>query len=133
MALIIIGGAPWSGAQRGIELNEVGIAVRRFQVRYFPQINERLEDNVGEVIARAQSDKWSREITVEGEITAPGTGIMAFVLGTACVVANDVLDFGPTTPTPIPGKILMDEGTVTQERAGWRNVSVRLSSNPYLV
>jgi hypothetical protein len=128
--LLIVGNPPWTGAQRGVEKNETGIAIRRFQTRYYPQINERLEDNAGECIARAVSDRFSRDITVEGEITGPGTGIMAFTLGTACTVANDVNDYGGAATV---GRLLMDEGTITQERAGWRSVSCRLSSNPYLL
>jgi hypothetical protein len=129
MSLVVVGGVPWSSAQRGVELVEAGINVRRFQVRYFPQINERLPDNFGENIARAQSNKFSREVTVEGEVVGT-TGIMAFTLGAACTVANDIADYGGAGTV---GSLLMDEGTVTQERAGWRSVSTRLSSDPSLV
>ena len=92
-----------------------------------PEVNERLQDNAGETIARALSNKFSREITVEGEVTGPGTGVMAFTLATTCSLANDTNDYGDGT-----GRILLDEATVTQERAGWRSVNIRLSSNPQL-
>jgi hypothetical protein len=120
-ALIIYGN--WAG-QRGVELDETGISVRSFEVRYFPFVNEKLMSNVGEPRARAISDKFSREVTVAGEVTGT-TGIMAFTLGTQCTVANDVDDFGDGS-----GDLLLDEATVSQERANWRSVSAKLSSDP---
>ena len=129
--LLIIGSAPWTGAQRGVLSTETGIAARRFQVRYYPQVNERLEDNFGEIIARAISDKFSREITCEGEITGPGTGVLLFYCGSTVTFANVLNDFKDNAVNPV-GRILMDEATVTQERAGWKSVSIRASVNPYL-
>lgn len=123
-AIIIVGS--WA-AQRGVESDEVGINVREVTVVYHPFINERLMSNVGEPRARAISDKHSREVTVAGEVTG-ATGIMALTLGTACTIVNDVADFGATV-----GSLLLDEATVTQERAGWRSVSVRMSSDPYVI
>jgi len=124
--ILVVGNPPWTLAQRGVEFNEVGIAIRRFTVRYFPEINERLQNNAGESIARALSDKFSREVTYEGETTG-ATGVMAFGLASACSFANDVGDFGDGS-----GRLLLDECTVTQERAGWRSVNGRCSSNPQL-
>lgn len=124
--ILIAGNPPWTLAQRGIAYNEGGIAVRTFEVRYFPEVNERLQNNVGETIARAISDKYSREITVQGEITG-STGVMAFALAANCTFANNVADFGDGS-----GRILMDEATVSQERAGWKSLNGRYSSNPQL-
>lgn len=124
--ILIVGSAPWTLAQRGVEFNEVGLAIRRFSTRYFPEVNERLQNNAGETIARALSDKFSREVSWEGETTGT-TGLMAATLGTAMTFANDTNDFGDGS-----GKLLLDEATVTQERGGWRSVSGRASSNPQL-
>lgn len=114
-------------AQYGVEVPEVGISVRSFVVRYFPEIDVRIMDNVGETRGRVKSQKVSREVTIEGETTG-STGIMAFAFTTACVPANDVADFGDGT-----GTLLMDEAVVSQTRAEWRSVSIKLSSNPGLV
>jgi|SRR6516162_10964056 hypothetical protein len=124
--IIIVGNPPWTLAQRGVEVNEVGIAIRRFTVRYTPEINDRLQNNAGETIARAMSNDASREVTYEGETTG-ANGVMAFTFGSTCSFANDVADFGTGY-----GRLLLDEATVTQERAGWRSVSGRCSSNPLL-
>src|SRR5947207_8488950 len=116
--ILSAGGTPWSLAQRGVELNEtaLNINVRRFVVRYFPEVNEKLPDNFGETIARGISDKFSRDITFEGETL--GAAILA--LAVAISFANDVDDFGDGS-----GLILFDEGTVTQERGGWRSLNGR--------
>lgn len=115
-------------AQYGVELNETGISVRSVVVRYFAEIDVRIMDNVGETRGRVKSNKFSRDVTVEGEVLNPGTGVLAFTLTTACVIANDASDYGDGT-----GTLLLDEATVTQTRAEWRSVSVKLSSNPGLV
>src|SRR5581483_3920978 len=115
MGALQIVGSPTS-VQRGIELAESGIVVRRIQVRYFAEVNDRLEGITGEATVRAISQKFSREITCEGEVSG-AIGIMAFTLGSACAFANDVATFGDGT-----GKILLDEATETQERGGWRSV-----------
>lgn len=120
-ALIIYG--DWAG-QRGVELDETGISVRAVDVIYKPFVNERLLSNVGEPRARAISDKFSREVTVAGEVTGT-TGIMALTLGTQCTIVNDVDDFGSGE-----GDLLLDEATVNQERANWRSVTVKMSSDP---
>lgn len=115
--------------RRGVEVAETGIICRRFVVRYFPEVNDRLEGITGEAIVRAISAKFSRDITCEGEVVG-ATGIMAFVLATAISFANDVNTFD-TAGTA--GLIYLDEATETQERGGWRSVSVRASSNPLLI
>lgn len=115
-------------AQYGVELNETGISVRSVIVRYFAEIDVRIMDNVGETRGRVKSNKFSRDVTVEGEVLNPGTGVLAFTLTTACTIANDAADYGDGT-----GTLLLDEATTTQTRAEWRSVSVKLSSNPGLV
>ncbi len=120
--ILIVGGAPWDAAQRGVEVPESGFNVRRFDVRYFPEINERLPDNVGETIARGVSDDYSTDVTAEGETL----GAISYPLGSAISFANDTDELGGG------GQILMDECTISQERAGWRSVNIRASSNPQL-
>lgn len=122
MAILIVG--DWA-AQRGVEIDETGINVSNFDTLYKPFINERLPSNVGEPRARAVSDKFSREVTIQGEQLDPAAGLMLFTLGTACTVANDVDDFGDGS-----GTLLLDEVTVSQERAGWRKINMKLSSDP---
>ena len=127
-AILIVGGAPWEDAQRGVENNETGINISRFSCRYYLAVNEKLPSNVGEPIARAQSDKFSRDIKLAGEVLVGGGGVMAFTMATACTLANDISTFGPTA-----GTVLLDEVTESQERAGWRAIDMSLSSDPGLV
>lgn len=122
-AVTIVGG---SGYQWGLEAAETGINVESFEVRYYPAVNEKLQGITAEPIIRAQSAKFSRDITFSGEVNA-GTGIMAFALATALTFANDVATFGDGT-----GTVLLDEMTETQSR-GWRAVSGRASSDPLTV
>lgn len=124
-AILIVGGAPWSNAQRGVESNETGINISRFSCRYYLEVNEKLPSNVGQTIARAQADKFSRDIKLAGEVLVGGGGVMAFTMATACTLVNDVTVFSPTA-----GTILLDEVTEAQERAGWRNIDMSLSSDP---
>lgn len=115
-----------AGLQRGTELAEVGIGVTSFTVRYFPRVNEYHENNLGERDGRVVSTVGSREVTIEGEVTG-ATGVMAYTFLAAQTPANDVTDFGSPT-----GGLYMNEATVTQSRANWRSVSVRLESDPGL-
>ncbi len=126
-AILVAGGPPWDGAQRGVETIETGINISNFSVRYYLAVNEKLPSNVGEPIARALSDDFSRDITVRGEVVG-ADGVMAFTIATDCALANDTNTFGTGV-----GTILLDEVTETQERAGWRSIDMRLSSDPGLV
>lgn len=113
--------------QLGIETVETAVNLTRFSVRYFLEINTRLPDNKGETRGRARSDKFSREIDLEGELTAATGGPMSFTIAAACTLANDIDDFGLAQ-----GIVLLDEATMTQSRGEFRTVSMRLSSNPGL-
>jgi len=117
--------ASLTGLQRGVELAEVGGFVRRYEVRYFPEINEKIQDNFGETKGKVVSTAMSREFTIEFEVTG-ATGLMALtqLVDATSSIANDKTTFGGT------GIILLEEATETQERAGWRSVHLRLSSNP---
>lgn len=121
MAIQILGG---TGAQRGVEVAETGGNCESFECRYFPEVNDDLQGIGGETFLTAKSTKFSRDITLNAEVTG-STGIMAFGLATACSVANDVATFGDGT-----GSILLDEATESQGRTAWRRVSEKLSSKP---
>jgi hypothetical protein len=127
-AILVVGGTPWSLAQRGVELDETGVNIASFACRYYLAVNEKLPSNVGEPRARAQASKFSRDITLRGETLVGGGGVMNFTMASSCVLANDVATF-----TPVAGIILLDEVTETQERAGWRTLDMRLSSDPQLI
>lgn len=122
-AIVVIGGAPWEDAQRGVEEDEdaLGINVSRFVCRYYLAVNEKLMSNVGEPRARAMSDQFSRDVTIEGEVIGPIT----IAIATAVAVANDVDTVGDGS-----GDLLLDELTETQERSGWRSMTISLSSDP---
>lgn len=124
MALTYIGSL--SGLQRGTELAETGIGVVSFTVKYSPEVNEKHQNNLGETDGRVVSTLSSREVTIEGEVTG-ATGVMAYTFVAAVTPANDVADFGSPA-----GGLYMHEATVSQSRADWRKVSIRLESNPLL-
>lgn len=124
-ALTIIGSG-LTGLQRGIEIAETGVAVLSFIVRYFSYVKEDHQNNLGEVDGMVKSTLASREVTIEAEVTG-ATGVMAYTFLVAAVPANDIADFGSPT-----GGLYMSEATVTQSRADWRKVSIRLESHPLL-
>jgi len=126
-AITVVGGPPWTLAQRGVQFDETGINIASFAVRYYLAVNEKLPSNVGEPRARAQSNSFSRDVTLRGETLVGGGGVMSFTMATACVLANATTTFQPTA-----GVMLLDEVTETQERAGWRTIDMRLSSDPQL-
>ncbi len=124
MALTYFGTA--TALQRGVELAETGVSIMSFTVRYFSEVNERLQNNLGETAGGVKSTTASREVTLEGEVTG-ASGVMAFTFLAACTVANDIADFGSPS-----GGLYLEEATVTQSRADWRKVNIRLQSNPGL-
>ncbi len=128
MALTYLGSG--GSVQRGIELAETSCAVQSFVVRYFPEINERRQNNLGETDGRVVSTLSSREISIDAEVTgSSGVMLWTFVATATSTYAilNDVADFGSPA-----GGIYLHEATVTQTRADWRKVSFRLESNPIL-
>lgn len=124
-ALTIIGSG-LTGLQRGVELAETGVAVLTFTVRYFSYVKEDHTNNLGEVDGMVKSTLASREVTIEAEVTG-ATGVMAYTFLVAAVPANDIADFGSPA-----GGLYMSEATVTQSRADWRKVNIRLESHPLL-
>ena len=61
MALTYFGSA--TSLQRGVETGEPGIGVRSFTVRYFPEVNEFHQNNLGESDGKVVSTLASREIS----------------------------------------------------------------------
>jgi hypothetical protein len=106
---------------------EAGIVVRRFQVRYYPEVDEKFKNASGETFLRSVSQKFSRDIACEGEYARAGIGITLFTLATALSFANNVAVFGP-----VGGTILLDDATTNADRHGWFSVSIRASCNPLL-
>jgi hypothetical protein len=128
MAIKLVSSARSGAAYWGVPWQEVGINISRMQVRFFPEVDERIKNASGETVIRSVSTYFSREITCEGELTNNSVGIIALTLGAACLFnTGDQYAF-----TPYGGTFLLDEATVTSERRGWRSVSVRASSNPWL-
>lgn len=124
MAISLVGG---TGFQHGIEAAETGVNIESFAVRYFPEINKRLAGITGETFLRAQSSKFSREVTYSGEVSG-STGLMASTVATALTFANDDDTFGDGS-----GTVLLDEVSETQSRDGWRKIDGRASSDPLCV
>lgn len=112
-----------TGYQRGVELAETGINVETFEVRYFPEWKEKLPNHQNQTIGFGAPDALSREVTIQGEISG-STGLMAATHTTAVVPANDIADFDGE------GGLYMDEATVAQGRAAWKNLNMRLSGDP---
>lgn len=113
-----------TGFQRGIESNEVGVNLESIEVRIFPEWKEKLPNIQNQTRGFAHPDSPSREVTLKGEISG-ATGVMAMVFGTPLTLVNDIDYFGAED-----GDLYGDEATVTQERAGWKGVSMKLSSDP---
>jgi hypothetical protein len=112
------------GFQRGVELDEVGINIERIEVRISPEWKEKLPDRNNQTRGFAHPDAPSREVTVTGEIKG-ATGVMAMVFGTTLVLLNDIDYFGSGA-----GDLYGDEATIVQGRGDWKNLSLKLSSDP---
>tara|TARA_Y100000004_G_scaffold195964_1_gene264496 strand:- start:1946 stop:2329 length:384 start_codon:yes stop_codon:yes gene_type:complete len=108
----------------GIETAETSVNVASFSVRYFPEFDDKLANKDGQTVVRARPAKFSREISVSGEVTG-SSGLMAFTLTAACTIANDDDTFGDGS-----GSVILDEATESQERNGFRSVDITLSSDP---
>jgi len=125
MAVSVIGTGS-SNFSYGIESAETGINVSSFSCRYFPEFDDKLANKDGQTIVRARPAKFSREVSVSGEVTG-ATGVMAFTLVAACTIANDDDVFGDGS-----GSLVLDEATEGQERNGFRNVDITISADPEL-
>lgn len=116
-----------SGFQYGVELDETSLNIEAFEVTVAPQFKEYLPDKVnnnrGFAIGQLRS-----EITLNGELSAASSGVLAFTFSTACTLANDVDYFGQTA-----GSIFLDSATISQNRAGWKSLSQNLSRDTSIV
>jgi hypothetical protein len=115
--------------QYGVESDETGINIESFSVRYYPEFDDKLPNKDGQTIIRARPDKFSREISVSGEVNG-STGLMALTLAAAATVTNDVDTFDGVGAA---GDIWLDEVTESQERNGFRKADFSLSSDPAMI
>lgn len=118
-----------STEQRGNEAAETGINLESFVCRYFPQFKDKLNNYQGQVKGFAIPDKFSRQVTITGEASG-STGIMATVMNTAIVFANDVGTFVGIGSGSNAGGFYLDEITESQTRDGWRSINGTWSSDP---
>ena len=118
-AIVIVG--DWAG-QRGVAADEDGMSISRLVKRYFLYVNEPLLSNVGEPRAMAFSDKFSREIEMEGEQTGDD---YPSAIGVAIALNNTVDELGDGS-----GDLLLVEGTFTEERGNWKMLNIKLISHP---
>jgi hypothetical protein len=124
MALTYFGSA--TSQQRGVELAETGIAIKSFEVDYFPEVNEFRQNNLGESDGKVVSSTPSRTIKIEGEVTG-NTGRMADTFTTAVSsIANDLTTFGGS------GGIYLQKASEKQGRSEWRMVNLEYESRPGL-
>lgn len=123
MAVSVVG---QSTATHGIETVQTGIKLTTFSCRYYPQVNNPLLNESGEVVDRAISTVPSRDINMSGAVTG-SSGAMAYTFITACTVANDTAVFASAI-----GSIFMQEATETQTNTDWRSISMSLHSDPGL-
>lgn len=126
MGLSLVG---LTNAQRGCELAETGINLQSFECKYFPEFKAKLQNFQGQTRGFAVPDKFSRDVKVQGEVDGT-TGLMAAVLTTALVFANDVSAWVATASGSNAGGFYMDEATESQSRDGWRSVNMSFSSDP---
>jgi hypothetical protein len=66
MATIL--GVSAANYQYGIEADETGINIASFSCRYFPEFDDKLPNKDGQTIIRARPEKFSREISLSGEV-----------------------------------------------------------------
>lgn len=124
MALTYIGSA--TAQQRGVELPEPGISVKRFEVDYFPEVDEFRQNNLGESDGAVISTSPARDIVIEGEVTGT-TGHMSDTFTAAItIIANDVATFGGA------GGIYLKRAREVQARADWRSVTLDFKARPTL-
>lgn len=112
-----------SGFQYGVAADETSLNIEAFNSNIAPQFKEYLPDkanaNRGFAVGPTR-----REITLNGELSAATLGVLAFTFSTACTLANSSTYYSAT------GGIYMDSAAVSESRAGWKSLSLTLSSDP---
>lgn len=121
MSLLVVGGPPWSSAQKGVENDEVALNISSHECHWFLAVDDTLPSNVGEPRAFIFSDNWSREITQEGEIV----GAIPYGIATACELANDIETIGDGA-----GDVFFYDFVEKQSRDGWRMGTLKFKSHP---
>ena len=109
------------GCLRGVASEETGINVEEVSVTIKPEFKEYLMNKTNEKIGFAVAPA-ELEMSVKGEISN-NTGLVAAVFGTATSIANTTAYAG----APTTGKYL-DEMTVVQGRAAWKNMDAKFSA-----
>lgn len=111
-----------SGFSRGVASEETGINIEEISVTVRPEFKEFLFGKTNEKRGFAVAPPEA-EVSIRGEISGE-TGIMAAVFGTATAIANETDYFGVSNYS-----FYLDEGTVTEGRAAWKNLDARFSGN----
>lgn len=93
-------------------------------MRIFPEFKEKLPNKDNQTRGFGIPDAPSREVTITGEISS-ALGVMAMAFGTPLTLANDIDYFGASA-----GVLYGDEATIVQGRGEWKNLSMKLSSDP---
>lgn len=126
MAVILTNG---TGFQSGIELDELGINIGSYSCRYFPEFKRKLGNKDGQSKLFATPDKFSREISIRGEVSGTtGIAAAALIFNVAFVPANDIALY-----TAVGGGVYVDQITESQDRDGWRSLDATFSSDPLVV
>ena len=124
MALTYLGSA--TALQRGVELAEPGISVKSFEVDYFPEVDEFLQNNLGETSGGVVSTTPSRDITIIGEVTGTTGHMSDTFIAAVTIITNDLTTFGGS------GGVYLKRARERQERASWRDVTLDFKSRPGL-
>lgn len=136
MAITIVGTGLSGNAQWGVASEETGVNVESIEVRAFREVNEKLPGIKNQTRGRALANAFSRDVTLNGEVIG-ATGLMALTAANEMLFdptayfANSLNAFG-TQDTIDVATLVFDEGTVTQNRSGWRSVSMKFSADPVL-
>lgn len=114
--------------QPGLELAQTGINASAHNITYKPEWVRKTPNFQNQTVGRALPSLASRELTISGDFlnqTAAGIMTATFLVDSAGIITNDVAEFGGAV-----GVLMLDEVTVTQERASDRSLSFKFSSDP---
>lgn len=112
-----------SGYKFGVETDETGIKVARFNRRYEPEFKE-FRHGLQNLIEGAAIGDLQCTITIEGEINNT-TGVMAITATAYFTPAGDVTEFGYSSTAAF----LLNSAEVTEGRGEWKTVMVELQGN----
>lgn len=113
-----------SGYQYGIETAETSMEIKSFEVTTEPQFKQyqtdRTNANIGFAVGPIR-----QTFSLQGELNASSSGVLAFIFTTACTLANDKDYFGVST-----GDVFLDSATISQTSDGFKSVAMTLSRDP---